>query len=127
MVPKELRYTDQHEWIRVEGDSVVVGITDFAQNALGDVTFVELPPAGKEVAAGDELAAIESAKAAAAIYAPIGGTVVEPNAELEQYPGGVNADPYGRGWICRLKPTNPDELSSLMDADAYRKFLSEKE
>jgi glycine cleavage system H protein len=127
MVPKELRYTEQHEWAKVEGGVATIGITDHAQDALGDVTFVELPPAGKKLARGEEACAIESAKAAAGIYAPADGTVVEANAALEDDPGAVNADCYGLGWIYKLELSDASQLDSLMDAAAYEKYLAEQD
>ena len=127
MVPKDLRYTTEHEWIRVEGGMGTVGITDHAQHALGDVTFVELPRAAEEFAQGDEVCAIESAKAAASIYAPVGGTITAGNAELEDDPGLVNSDCYGKGWIYELRITDPAELGKLMDAAAYEVFLAREE
>ncbi|HUS92420.1 MAG TPA: glycine cleavage system protein GcvH [Phycisphaerae bacterium] len=127
MVPKDLSYTNEHEWIRVEGGIGTVGITDHAQAALGDITFVELPPAGAAFAKGDELCAIESAKAAASIYAPAGGTIAAVNEALEDDPGRINSDCYGGGWICRLELSDPAEVGSLMDAAAYERFLAQEE
>ncbi len=127
MAPEDLKYTEQHEWIRLEGGVGTVGITDHAQEALGDITFVELPPAGKEVKQGEEACAIESAKAAASIYAPAGGKIVEANAALEDGPSAVNADPYGSGWVYKIKLADPRELDKLMDAAAYEKLLEEAE
>lgn len=126
MQPKDLRYTEQHEWVRVEGSAGTVGITEHAQSALGDITFVELPPEGKQVAQGDEACAIESAKAAASIYAPAAGKIIEGNAALEDDPSAVNSDCYGAGWIYKLELSDPGEVESLMDAEAYDKFLQEE-
>ena len=125
-VPKDLRYTKQHEWIRVEGPAGTIGITDFAQEALGDITFVELPQVGRELAQGDEVSAIESCKAAASIYAPVAGKVAEANAALDADPSLVNSDPYNAGWVCKVELADPAEVESLMDADAYEKFLAEQ-
>ena len=127
MIPEDLRYTDQHEWIRVEGGAGVVGITDHAQDALGDVTFVELPVAGAELTKGEEACAIESAKAAVSIYAPAGGKVVAANEALEDDPGLVNTSPFGEGWIYKLELADPSEIASLMDAAAYGAFLAAEE
>ena len=123
-VPKDLTYTDQHEWIRVADGVGTVGITDHAQNSLGDVTFVELPVVGTKLARGDEACAIESAKAAASIYAPAGGTVVEVNADLESDPGLINAEPYGKGWIYRLRLDDGAEVGSMMTPEQYEAFLA---
>ena len=127
MSEQDMRYTEQHEWIRREGETATVGITDHAQDALGDITFVELPEVGKELGQGDEGAAIESAKAAASIYAPAGGTVTEVNGAVEEDPSLVNSDPTGQGWIFKLALTNPAELDELMDDAAYKTFLAEQE
>jgi len=119
----EVRYTDQHEWIRLDGDEATVGITKYAAEALGDVVFVELPASGKAVSAGGEAAVVESVKAASDIYAPAGGTVTGANSALEAAPSKVNEDPEGEGWFFKLKLSNTDEFAKLMDAAAYAKFL----
>jgi len=119
----EIRYTDQHEWVRVEGDVATVGITDYAQEQLGDVVYIELPEVGREVVQGDEAAIVESVKAASEVYAPISGQVVEVNADLEGTPGNINEDAMGRGWFVKLKISDKSELSKLMDEDAYKAFL----
>lgn len=119
----EIRFTDQHEWVRVEGDTATIGITDYAQEQLGDVVYVELPEVGKSVTAGDEAAVVESVKAASEVYAPVSGEVVEVNGDLEGAPGGVNEDAMGRGWFVKLKLSDTSELSKLMDEDAYKTFL----
>ncbi len=119
----ELRYTKEHEYIRVEGDRGTVGISDYAQGQLGDVVFVELPEIGKVLAKGAEAAVVESVKAASEIYAPVAGEVVEVNGELQDAPGRVNEDPYGSGWFLKIKLANPAELASLMDEAAYQEFL----
>jgi len=119
-IPSELKYVASHEWVRVEGDgTVTVGITDHAQDLLGDVVFVELPEVGAEIAAGEEAGVVESVKAASDIYAPIAGEVIAVNEELEDSPELVNSDPYGDGWFFRLKVTEPDELAELLDAEGY--------
>ncbi len=119
----EIRFTDQHEWVRVEGNTATIGITDYAQEQLGDVVYVELPEIGKAMAAGDEAAVVESVKAASEVYAPVSGEVVEVNADLEGAPGGVNEDAMGRGWFVKIKLSDTSELSKLMDEDAYKAFL----
>jgi glycine cleavage system H protein len=119
----EMRYTDQHEWVRVEGDTATIGITDYAQEQLGDVVYVELPEVGKTMAAGDEAAVVESVKAASEIYAPVSGEVVEVNGDLESAPGGVNDDATGRGWFVKLKLSDASELGKLMDEEAYKAFV----
>ncbi|WP_296585262.1 glycine cleavage system protein GcvH [Xanthobacter sp.] len=118
-----VRYTKDHEYVRIDGDVAVVGISDYAQGQLGDVVFVELPEIGKSVTRGKEAAVVESVKAASEVYAPISGEVVEVNSELEGAPGLVNEDAEGKGWFLKLKVTNPDELSELMDEAAYKAFL----
>ncbi len=119
----EVRYTDQHEWIRLDGDEATVGITKYAAESLGDVVFVELPASGKSVAAGGEAAVVESVKAASDIYAPAGGTVTGANSALEKEPSRVNEDPEGEGWFFKLKLNDKGEFVRLMDADAYAKFV----
>ncbi len=126
MVPDDLKYTSQHEWVRLEGETATVGITEHAQNALGDITFVELPELGKQIEQGGEACAIESCKAAASIYAPVDGQVTAANDAVEEDPSLVNSDPYGDGWIYKLALSDPSQLDELMDANAYQLFL-EKE
>jgi len=121
----ESRYTDQHEWIRVEGDVATVGITDYAQHQLGDVVYVELPAVGKSVKQGGEMAVVESVKAASEVYAPASGSVTEVNAALTGTPQTVNEDAEGRGWFVKIKLADAGELSKLMDAAAYRKFVED--
>jgi glycine cleavage system H protein len=116
-------YTKDHEYIRVEGDRAIVGITDYAQSQLGDVVFVELPVLGKKVAQGDEAAVVESVKAASGVNAPASGEVVEINQELEQSPALVNEDPGGKGWFLKLKLSDAAQLESLMDAEAYETYV----
>ena len=115
-------YTEEHEWIRVEGDEATVGITDFAQGQLGDIVFVELPEAGRQVTKGGEAAVVESVKAASDVYAPVDGEIVEPNPALGDDPSLVNSDPEGEGWFFRLRLADPSQLEGLMDADAYKSF-----
>lgn len=119
-VPNELRYVASHEWIRDEGNGIVtIGITDHAQDLLGDVVFVELPEVGDELSAGDDAGVVESVKAASDVYAPLSGEVVAINEALEDAPETVNSDPYGDGWFFQLKLSDTSELDDLLDADAY--------
>jgi glycine cleavage system H protein len=117
------RYTKDHEYIRVEGDAGIVGISDYAQGQLGDVVFVELPSVGKNLSKGDEAAVVESVKAASEVYAPVSGEVVEVNSELEASPGTVNEDPAGRGWFMKIRLTNESELDGLMTEEQYQEFV----
>ena len=119
-IPADLKYANSHEWLREEGNDIVtVGISDFAQEKLGDVVFVELPEEGAEVSAGDPIAVVESVKAASDIYTPVSGTVVEVNASLEDAPEQVNEDAYENGWFFKIKMTDTGEMDDLMDADSY--------
>lgn len=118
------RYTTDHEWVRVEGEVATVGITDFAQEQLGDVVFVELPDVGKSVSKGDEIAVVESVKAASEVYAPLSGEIVETNGALESEPAKVNADAAGDGWFFKLKLSDPGELDGLMDEAAYKSHVA---
>lgn len=124
-IPKDLRYTEEHEWVKVEGNIATIGITDFAQSQLGDVVFVELPEAGTEVAAGAGLSVVESVKAVSDIYAPVAGKVVAGNEELADAPEKVNQDPYGNGWIAKIEITGEAELGTLLDCEAYEKLVAE--
>jgi glycine cleavage system H protein len=120
----ETRYTKEHEWIRLDGDTAIVGITEHAQSQLGDVVFVELPEVGKSFAAGDEAAVVESVKAASEVYAPAGGEVVAVNAALADAPATVNEDAEGKGWFLKLKLADPGELEKLMSAQQYKDFVA---
>ena len=122
-VPDDLQYSSDHEWIRVEGDRVRVGITDYAQDALGDVVFVQVPEQGATVAAGAGISEVESTKSVSDIYAPVAGTIVEVNAELDDSPERLNGDPYGEGWICVIQVSDPAEVAGLLDAEGYRKLI----
>jgi glycine cleavage system H protein len=124
MVPKDRRYTKDHEWLRIDGDTAAVGITDFAQGELGDIVYVELPEAGKEVRRGDVLGTIESVKAVSEIFAPLSGSVIEANASLTDRPETVNSDPHGAGWYCKLRLADPAEVEELLDAGAYEQLIS---
>ena len=116
-------FTKEHEWVRVEGDTATVGISNHAQEALGDIVFAEVPEAGRQVAKGQEAAVVESVKAASDVYAPVSGEVVEGNAAIADDPALVNRDPEGEGWFFKLKISNRSELDGLMDENAYREFL----
>jgi len=119
----KLRFTVEHEWVRVEDDIAVVGISNYAQEQLGDVVYVELPAVGKQVEKGKEMATVESVKAASEVYAPVSGSVVETNEKLGSEPATVNADAMGAGWFVKLKLSNPAELDKLMDEAAYKNYL----
>jgi glycine cleavage system H protein len=122
--PSDRLYTKSHEWVQLKGGEATVGITQYAQEQLGDVVFVELPAAGKQVAKGGVLGNIESVKAVSEVFAPLGGAVIAANGELEGHPELVNQDPYGKGWLVRLRATGEPE--GLLDAAAYEKFLAEE-
>lgn len=124
-VPKELRYTKEHEWLKVDGDRARIGITDFAQDQLTDVVYVELPAVGEEFKAGDSLGVVESVKSVSDIYAPVACKVVEVNDVLEEEPEKVNDDPYGQGWMVVVEVQDRGELDGLLDADGYLAFLEE--
>ena len=118
-VPPDLYYTEEHEWLRVEGQEGVVGITDYAQDQLGDVVFVELPPVGAEFQRGQPFGVVESVKAVSDLYMPVGGKVVAVNGELADHPEWINHDPYGAGWLIRIEIRDPSEVGSLLDAATY--------
>jgi glycine cleavage system H protein len=119
----EMRFSKDHEWIRTDGDGATIGITDHAQNALGDVVFVDLPEVGRVVAAGEACAVVESVKAASDVYAPIAGKIIEVNAALSDDPGLVNREPTQGGWFFRIEPTDAGEIAALMDEGAYHSFV----
>lgn len=125
-IPKDLLYTSEHEWIRVDGDQVYLGITDYAQHHLGDIVFVELPELDSEVVTGDSIAVVESVKAVSSVYSPVSGTVVENNEELEDSPELLNEDPY-TNHIAVININNPDELKDLMSPTDYEAFCAEQE
>ena len=121
-IPQQLKYTDDHEWVRAEADgSIVMGVTDHAQHQLGELVYVELPDAGRTVARGDAMAVVESTKAASDVYAPLAGVVVQGNPALASQPELVNTDPYGEGWLLRLRPADAADLAALLDSAAYTK------
>jgi len=121
----DLQYTEEHEWVSVEGDVATVGISDFAQEQLGDVVFVELPEVGAEVSAGDQVAVVESVKAASEVYSPLTGEIVEVNEAIVDDPAGVNGDAEGEGWFFKIKLSDKSELDDLMDTKAYAAFIKD--
>lgn len=123
-IPEEFKYTEEHEWILIEGDIATVGITDFAQDALGDVVFVELPEVGTAVEIGKPFGVVESVKAVSDVYAPLSGEVVEVNEELPDAPEVINTSPYEDGWMIKIRVAMPEQVDSLLDADAYQEFLA---
>jgi glycine cleavage system H protein len=127
MTPQDRKYTKTHEWVLIENDRATIGITDHAQDSLGDITFIDLPKSGVKVKKGTECGVIESVKAASDIYSPVSGTVVEINEALEKTPEDINTDPYGKGWIFKLKNISQNEIAELMDAAAYDLFLETEE
>ena len=124
-VPEGMYYTKEHEWIRVEGDEIVIGITDHAQNALTDIVYIELPGDGEELEEMEEFAIVESVKSASPIYAPLAGQITAVNEELDDTPELINEHPYGSGWIIRMRLSNPEAVSTLMDAAAYKAEIGE--
>ncbi|MBI4387992.1 MAG: glycine cleavage system protein GcvH [Candidatus Omnitrophica bacterium] len=124
-IPKELRYTKTHEWVRKQGSAAVVGITDYAQHEISDVVFVELPKVGAEVTQGRGVCVVESVKAAFDIYAPLSGTIKSINTALESDPSLANREPYGNGWFFEFSPANPSEFESLLTAEQYEEFLKQ--
>lgn len=125
--PRNLKYTNSHEWVRVEGKHVVVGITDFAQDQLSDLTYVELPTVGDSFSGQEEAAVLESVKAASDVYAPISGTITAVNSDLLDHPDLINSDPYGKGWLFKMTPDDASEIEGLMDAAAYDQSMAEEE
>jgi glycine cleavage system H protein len=125
--PEDLKYTKEHEWARLKGGRVTVGVTDFAQDQLGDVVYVELPAVGDEVKRGESFGVVESTKAVSELFAPVSGKVVEVNDPLVEAPETVNDDPYEEGWMIAIEPTDPKELAELLDVKAYAAFVAEQE
>lgn len=122
-IPANLKYTNEHEWVRVEGDVVYVGITDYAQEQLGDIVFVDIPTVGETLNAGDTIGTIEVVKTISDIFCPISGEVLEVNDALEENPALVNQDPYGEGWLVKIKPAADSDFDALLDAEAYKALL----
>lgn len=121
-IPADLKYTNDHEWVKIEGSTVTIGVTDYAQNELSDITFFEFPEIGREVKQGDEIGVIETSKAVSEIYSPVTGKVVEINVVLDDSPELVNQDPYGEGWLIKFEMSDESETDSLLDANAYREL-----
>ncbi|MFH0789171.1 MAG: glycine cleavage system protein GcvH [Pseudomonadota bacterium] len=124
-IPENLKYTKEHEWVRIDGPLAVVGITDYAQQQMGDITYVDLPEVGRRVAQMGELCTIESVKVAAEVYSPLTGLVAETNSELGEHPEWLNQDCYGRGWLVKLQDIDSAEIKDLMEAGAYQTFLAQ--
>jgi glycine cleavage system H protein len=124
--PTQYRYTKEHEWVNVSGDTATIGITDYAQHELGDVVFAELPKPGTSVTAGKTFGTVESVKAVSEIFAPASGEVLEANPELQATPEKINTDPHGAAWLIKIKLSNPADLAGLMDASAYEAYIAEK-
>lgn len=123
-VPPQLRYTSDHEWVAITGSRVRVGITDYAQDALGDIVYVQVPAAGSTVSAGDAFGEVESTKSVSDIYAPVSGSVVAVNEALAKTPESVNSDPYGEGWLCEIECSDLSQLDALLDASAYQSLIA---
>ena len=123
--PTNVKYTNEHEWIRLEGEEAYVGITDYAQDQLGDIVFVDIPTEGETLEKGKTFGTIEVVKTVSDLFLPIGGEILEVNPELEEHPELVNQDPYGKGWLVRIKPTDASELDELLDAEAYKQLINE--
>jgi glycine cleavage system H protein len=126
MNPSDLKYAKEHEWVRVDGDVATIGISDFAQDQLGEVVYVDLPSEGDEVTAGDTFGEIESVKSVSELYAPVSGEVVKVNEALDDAPETVNEEPYGTGWMIQVRLSDPSQVDALMDADAYEAFTAEE-
>ncbi|WP_133128561.1 glycine cleavage system protein GcvH [Legionella nagasakiensis] len=125
-IPKELRFTKTHEWIRKDKEELTLGITEHAQQLLGDLVFVELPEVGNTVCAGDEIGVVESVKAASDFYAPIGGVIIAVNHKVSEDPALVNKDPYGEGWLVKIRANNPNEIKELLDAEQYKNEIKDR-
>jgi glycine cleavage system H protein len=123
MEPTDLRYHEEHEWIRIEGKQATMGISNFAQDALGDIVFIDMPKVGTAVAAGQQIGEVESTKTTSSIYTPVSGKIVNVNADLKDHPEVVNADPYGKGWMVVIELSDPGQINGLMTAAQYEEFL----
>ena len=123
--PTNVKYTSEHEWIRLEGEEAYVGITDYAQDQLGDIVFVDVTTEGETLEAGEVFGTIEVVKTVSDLFLPVGGEILLVNAELEEHPELVNQDPYGKGWLVRIRPTDVSEMDKLMDAEAYKQIINE--
>jgi len=125
MYPPDLKYTREHEWARADGNRATVGITDYAQESLGDIVYIDIPPVGTAVTAGERFGEVESTKSVSDLYSPVTGTIVDRNADLDKNPEIINSDPYGRGWLVVVEVTESGQFGGLMDADAYTKLVAE--
>lgn len=125
-IPKDLKYTRTHEWVRVDGDTVTIGITDYAQNELGDITYIELPTEGDALDKSESFGVVESVKAASDVYMPVSGEIIEDNDEVENAPELINESPYEKAWLIKVKLADPSQLEELMDAEIYEKFVAEE-
>lgn len=125
--PSDLKYTKEHEWAKVEGKAVLIGITDYAQEELGDIVYVELPEVDEEIAKDESFGSVESVKTVSDVYAPVSGKILEVNKDLEEGPEVINSDPYGDGWLVRIEMSDPDELSKLLSAAEYAEYVREEE
>lgn len=123
--PTNVKYTSEHEWIRLEGEEAYIGITDYAQDQLGDIVFVDVTTEGETLEAGEVFGTIEVVKTVSDLFLPVGGEILEVNPELEEHPELVNQDPYGKGWLVRIRPTDVSEMDKLMDAEAYKQIINE--
>ncbi len=123
--PTNVKYTNEHEWVRLEGEEAYVGITDYAQDQLGDIVFVDITTEGETLDKGEVFGTIEVVKTVSDLFLPIGGEVLEVNPELEEHPELVNQDPYGKGWLVKIKPADPSEMDGLLDAEAYKQLINE--
>ncbi|MET0513859.1 MAG: glycine cleavage system protein GcvH [Nitrospiraceae bacterium] len=124
MIPSNLRYHQEHEWVRLEGKQATIGISHFAQDALGDIVFIDLPKVGTQISAGQQIGEVESTKTTSTIYTPITGTIAKVNTDLNDHPEVVNSDPYGKGWMAVITVSNPEEVEKLMTAAQYEEFLA---
>lgn len=122
-IPEDLKYTQEHEWVKVDGDIATIGITDYAQGELSDIVYLELPEVGKTLQKGDVITTLEAVKTVADVYTPVSGEIVEVNEKLSEQPGIINEDPYGEGWIVKIKLSNPDELGELLTAEDYKNIV----
>ncbi|HJC93427.1 MAG TPA: glycine cleavage system protein GcvH [Candidatus Phocaeicola excrementigallinarum] len=123
--PANIKYTNEHEWIRLEGEEAYVGITDYAQDQLGDIVFVDITTEGENLAQGEVFGTIEVVKTVSDLFLPVGGEILEVNPELEEHPELVNEDPYGKGWLVRIRPNDVSEMDGLLDAEAYKQIINE--
>lgn len=122
-IPEDLKYTQEHEWVKAEGDIAIVGITDYAQSELSDIVYLELPEVGKTLQKGDVITTLEAVKTVADVYTPVSGEIIEVNEKLKDQPGLINEDPYGEGWIVKIRMSNPDELNELLSAEEYKNII----